>query len=140
MFDLKLSALPLGQKGSWHQVWAILWAEPIDFHRARSDSFNLHQVRLRHAFTIDPTLLKALYNNSPFCSLYRVVLESTTLAMTLNLLNKTFSLTAWSYENNSTCKITMSTTSRFSHFLHNHLRRDYYYMTVLATTKASDVL
>ena len=66
----------------------------------RTDSFFIRYVR--HAFLIDPTSFHALSHKSPFFH-FTVVLETTTFAMTLNLLNKIFLVTAGRYENISTC-------------------------------------
>jgi hypothetical protein len=87
---------------------------------ALSARSTFHEVCLRHAFAYvthfdqsDSFLKQHYLTNPPFLH-FSVPLDSTTFATALILHNNFFIVTAWSYENNSCCKLTICVTSRFS--------------------------
>jgi hypothetical protein len=88
------------------QMIAFLWA----CHALHTDPlFNRY---VRH--TLQPIqLFQSTLTNPPFLD-FTVLLESTTFARTLILLKKYFLVMAWSCENNSTYKMTMWSTCKFS--------------------------
>ncbi len=109
---------------SWLHVWSILFAdlsEPIflwtDDRVVSSPralrAYPLFNRYVRPRVMTNPTLSKHYLTNPPFLD-FTVVLDSTTFATTLILLNNYFIVTAWSCENNSPGRMTMWPTSRFS--------------------------